>query len=72
MSAPRIYTNGSNLVVDPEVSEDVRAALRLRGETVEQEQFTGTGVQMIGWDRTSGVRILAASDPRKWGFAAAL
>jgi gamma-glutamyltranspeptidase / glutathione hydrolase len=72
VSAPRIYTNGSNLVVDPEVSEDVRAALRLRGETVEQEPFTGTGVQMIGWDRTNGVRVLAASDPRKWGFAAAL
>jgi gamma-glutamyltranspeptidase len=68
-----MYTSGANLVVDPEVSEDVRAALRLRGETVEQETFTGTGVQMIGWERaTSSVRVLAASDPRKGGFAAAL
>jgi gamma-glutamyltranspeptidase/glutathione hydrolase len=73
VSAPRMYTNGANLVVDPEVAEDVRAALRLRGETVEQETFLGTGVQMIGWDRTAtGVKILAASDPRKLGFAAAL
>lgn len=73
VSAPRIYTNGANLVVDPEITEDVRAALRLRGETVEPEAFTGTGVQMIGWDRSGAtVRILAASDPRKLGFAAAL
>jgi len=73
VSAPRIYTNGSNLVVDREISEDTRAALRMRGETVSQEPFNGTGVQMIAWDRTSGtVRILAASDPRKLGFAAAL
>ena len=73
VSAPRMYTHGSNLVVDPEVSEDTRAALRLRGETVAQEPFGGTGVQMIAWDRGGGgVRILAASDPRKLGFAAAL
>jgi gamma-glutamyltranspeptidase/glutathione hydrolase len=73
VSAPRMYTNGANLVVDPEISEDVRAALRLRGETVEQEQFLGTGVQLIGWDRAGGtVRVRAASDPRKLGFAAAL
>jgi gamma-glutamyltranspeptidase/glutathione hydrolase len=74
VSAPRMYTNGANLVVDPEVAEDVRAALRLRGETVEQETFLGTGVQMIGWDRSNanGVKILAASDPRKLGLAGAL
>lgn len=73
VGAPRMFTNGANLVVDPEVAEDVRAALRLRGETVEQETFLGTGVQMIGWDRSaSGVKILSASDPRKLGFAAAL
>jgi len=73
VGAPRMYTNGANLVVDPEISEDVRAALRLRGETVEQEQFLGTGVQMIGWERTGPtVRVLAASDPRKLGMAAAL
>jgi gamma-glutamyltranspeptidase/glutathione hydrolase len=73
VSAPRIFTNGVNMVVDPEISEDVRAGLRLRGETVEQEQFLGTGVQMIGWERSSGsVRILAASDPRKLGFAVAM
>lgn len=73
VSAPRIYTNGSNLVVDREVSEDTRASLRLRGETVSEEPFNGTGVQMIAWDRSpTGVHILAASDPRKIGFAAAL
>jgi len=73
VSAPRMYTDGSNLVVDREVSEDTRAALRLRGETVSQERFDGTGVQMIAWDRSGPtVRVLAASDPRKYGFAAAL
>lgn len=73
VSAPRMYTDGSNLVVERQVSEDTRAALRLRGETVSQERFEGTGVQMIAWDRSSPtVRILAASDPRKFGFAAAL
>lgn len=73
VSAPRMYTDGSNLVVDREVSEDTRAALRMRGETVSQERFDGTGVQMIAWDRSGPtVRVLAASDPRKYGFAAAL
>ena len=73
VSAPRVYTNGSNLVVDPEITEDVRAGLRLRGETVEVEQFLGTGVQMIAWDRSGAdARILAASDPRKLGLAGAL
>jgi gamma-glutamyltranspeptidase / glutathione hydrolase len=72
VSAPRMYTNGSNLSVDPEITEDVRANLRLRQETVEVEQFLGTGVQMIGWDRGTTTRILAASDPRKLGLAAAL
>ena len=43
VSAPRMYTDGSNLVVDREVSEDTRAALRLRGETVSQERFARHG-----------------------------
>jgi gamma-glutamyltranspeptidase/glutathione hydrolase len=73
VSAPRMFTNGANLVVDRQVSQDTRASLRLRGETVEEERFDGTGVQMIAWDRSGpAVRILAASDPRKLGFAAAL
>jgi len=73
VSAPRIHTNGTSILVDSEITEDVRAGLRLRGETVEVEPFNGAAVQMVGWERTgSGVRILAASDPRKYGFAAAL
>jgi gamma-glutamyltranspeptidase/glutathione hydrolase len=73
VGAPRMYTDGRNLSVDRQVSADTRAALRLRGETVVQERFEGTGVQMIAWDRSSAdVHVFAASDPRKLGFAAAL
>ncbi|HSQ61817.1 MAG TPA: gamma-glutamyltransferase [Polyangiaceae bacterium] len=73
VSAPRIHTNGTSVLVDAEISEDVRAGLRLRGETVEPNPFNGSAVQMIGWERgPGGVRVLAASDPRKYGFAAAL
>ncbi len=73
VSAPRIYTNGADVFVDPEVAEDVRVGLAARGESVKDEVFLGSGVQMIAWDRSNGaVRIQAAADPRKQGFAAAL
>ncbi len=72
VSAPRIYTSGADVFLDPEISEDVRVGLAARGETVRDEPFLGTAVQLIAWDRNNGaVRLQAASDPRKQGFAAA-
>ncbi len=72
VSSPRVFTKGPELFVDPEIAEDVREGLRKRGEKVQQERFLGTAVQMVAWDRSGGaVKVLAASDPRKLGFAAA-
>lgn len=70
VSAPRVYTHGKELFVEPEIAEDVRSNLRARGETVLAETMLGTAVQMVAWDRSTS-RIFAASDPRKGGFAAA-
>jgi gamma-glutamyltranspeptidase len=73
VSAPRIHTQGSTLLVDPDVPRDVREGLRSRGENVDDEPFLGSAIQMIAWDRskTGSARLLAAADPRKTGFAAA-
>ena len=70
VGSPRIFTNGKDVLVEPEIPEDVRAGLRARGETVNVEGITFSAVQMIAWDRSTN-RIFAASDPRKAGFAAA-
>jgi len=71
VSSPRIFTNGVDVFVDPEISEDVRAGLRARGESVKDEFILGSAVQMMTWDRSgTKVKILAASDPRKMGFSA--
>jgi gamma-glutamyltranspeptidase / glutathione hydrolase len=74
VGAPRIHvgSSGTELLVEPEVPEDVRQGLHARGETVKEELFTLSAVQMIAWDHSgAGVRLLAASDPRKVGFSAA-
>jgi len=73
VSHPRIHTQGPTLLVDPEIAADVRTGLAARGESVKDEPFTGTAIQMIAWDRTPNapVRLLAAADPRKGGLAAA-
>jgi gamma-glutamyltranspeptidase/glutathione hydrolase len=74
VSAPRVHLVGAapEVIVDPDVPEDVRAGLRARGEQPKEESPGTTAVQMIAWDRSGAVtRILAASDPRKYGFAAA-
>lgn len=73
VSAPRIHTQGPDLLVDPEIPIDVRQALTARGETVKDEPFLTSAVQMIAWKRSPGkpARILAASDPRKAGLSAA-
>lgn len=73
VSHPRVHTQGATLFVDPDLAPDVREGLRTRGETVNDEPFTGSAIQMIAWHRTPGgpVKLLAAADPRKGGFAAA-
>ena len=73
VSAPRFHTQGAELFVDREIPVDVREALARRGETVKEEPFIGSAVQMIAWKRQHGrpAVILAASDPRKGGFSAA-
>ncbi len=72
ISSPRIHVQGSTLYVDPEITSDVRIGLAARGETVKDEVFTTSAVQMIAWNRsTDTATLLAASDPRKAGFAAA-
>jgi gamma-glutamyltranspeptidase/glutathione hydrolase len=75
VSSPRIHTQGADLLVDKDVAVDVRKALEARGEKVKEEPFMGSAVQVIAWERprapSGGVRLLAASDPRKGGLALA-
>ena len=74
VSAPRIFVHGATpeVLVDPEIAEDVRAGMRARGETVREERMLGSGVQMVAWDRHGPQpRLLASADPRKHGFALA-
>lgn len=70
---PRLHTQGAVLFVDPELAPDVREGLRTRGETVKEDPFTGSAIQMIAWERkpSTPVKMLAAADPRKGGMAAA-
>jgi len=74
ISAPRFFTGtSSEMVLEPEFSRDVRDGLVARGETLKDEKFLGTGVQMVAFERgKDGHRkVLAATDPRKSGLAAA-
>jgi gamma-glutamyltranspeptidase / glutathione hydrolase len=74
VSAPRIFVSGATpeILVESEVTEDVRAGLRARGEVVKDELMPFSAVQMVVWDRKgSSTRIFSASDPRKLGLAAA-
>jgi gamma-glutamyltranspeptidase/glutathione hydrolase len=73
VSHPRMHTQGPTLFVDPEIVGDVREGLRNRGETIKDEPFLGSAIQMIAWQRTPNqpVKLLAAADPRKGGMAAA-
>jgi len=73
VSHPRIHTQGPTLLVDAEIASDVRAGLAARGESVKDEPFQGSAIQMIAWERipNAPVKILAAADPRKGGLAAA-
>jgi gamma-glutamyltranspeptidase/glutathione hydrolase len=74
LSSYRVHVStAAEMIVETDMPEDVRAGLKARGEVLKD--FTipiAPAVQMIAWDRgPGGVRLLAASDPRKAGFAAA-
>jgi len=72
VSHPRVHTQGAQLFLDPEISPDAREGLVRRGEQVKDEPFLGSAIQMVAWQRgKDGVKLLAASDPRKAGLAAA-
>ena len=75
VSAPRIHVDGPapEVRVPSDVPEDVRRGLRARGEEVKDETYPFAAVQMVAWEKSAlgGARVLAASDPRKDGFAAA-
>lgn len=74
ISAPRVHHQGSPevVLVEPEITEDVRAGLRLRGYTVNESPAplaVATGV-VVGEENHQRV-LFAASDPRKIGGAPA-
>jgi gamma-glutamyltranspeptidase/glutathione hydrolase len=74
VSAPRIHVTGASaeLTVDGDIVEDVRTGLRARGESLKEEKYPHSAMQLVAWDRSGPhVRLLAASDPRKGGLAAA-
>jgi gamma-glutamyltranspeptidase/glutathione hydrolase len=68
VSSPRIHVQGTELLADPQISVDVRKGLEARGETVKDEPFMGTAVQLVAFENG---KVLAASDPRKGGLALA-
>ena len=73
VSAPRVHVSTSpDLVFESDIPEDVRAGLKARGEVLKESKFGNPAVQMIAFEPMgSFTRVLAASDPRKLGFAAA-
>jgi gamma-glutamyltranspeptidase/glutathione hydrolase len=73
VSAPRFHTQGAELLVDKDIPLDVQWGLSARGETVKDEVFPTAAVQMVAWRRAPGqpTQLLAASDPRRAGLAAA-
>ena len=74
VSAPRIHVNGASdvLLLDADMNEDIRAALRTHGETLKDDPWSRSSMNMIAWDRSGPLpRVFAASDPRKEGMSAA-
>ena len=61
-------TEGATVAVDPAVSQDVRADLTKRGETVTEQKWMGYAVQAIAFE---GGKKLPAADQRKHGSALA-
>ncbi len=75
VSAPRVHIQGAmGLIMLPsDVPQDVKTALRLRGELPRDDPYPNAAVSMVAWERGpfGGARVLAAADPRKEGYAAA-
>ncbi len=74
VSAPRVHVAGllPGIAVDADVSDDVRGGLLLRGESPRVDPVSHTALEMITIDWQGDVPTLrAASDPRKFGVAAA-
>ncbi|MGZ3454786.1 MAG: gamma-glutamyltransferase [Polyangiales bacterium] len=67
---PRIHVWNAKLAVEPGITAEIQADLKSRGEDVNPMDPMNA-VQMIAIDRSSGVSIFAASDPRKGGVALA-
>lgn len=84
VSTPRVHPTGTQLLVETEVPFDVRWGLQARGEQIALVPSTGdpasraagalgpAAVQMIAIERDAqGRHLLAGTDPRKGGMAAA-
>jgi gamma-glutamyltranspeptidase/glutathione hydrolase len=73
VSAPRIHVStGPELFYDADMAPDVVDGLKARGEQPKEGPPMRPAVQMVAWEtRAGGRKLLAASDPRKMGFAAA-
>jgi gamma-glutamyltranspeptidase / glutathione hydrolase len=73
LASSRIHVNASaDVTVEPDMTEDVRAGLKARGEQLKDVSIPiAPAVQIVAWERGAQTRVLAASDPRKAGFAAA-
>jgi gamma-glutamyltranspeptidase/glutathione hydrolase len=75
VAAPRVHVDGSSpdLIVSAEVPEDVRLGLRARGETLREDPYPFSAVQMVAWERgpDGHARVLSAADPRKEGLSVA-
>jgi gamma-glutamyltranspeptidase len=67
---PRIHVWNAKLAVEPGITPEIQADLKSRGEDVNPMDPMNA-VQMIAIDRSNGVSIFAASDPRKGGVALA-
>ena len=66
VSAPRLHIDGPTpeLLVPADVPEDVRQGLRARGETVRDERYPFSAVQMIAWERAPARRRARAQRGR--------
>lgn len=74
VGSPRVHVTGasSELIVDADIVEDVRAGLRSRGEALKDERYPHASMQVVAWERSGArVRLFAATDPRKGGLAVA-
>lgn len=71
VSAPRVHHQGvpEQLLVEREVPEDVRAALRARGhDVVESDGPLGVAQAIVVYEHQGQRQLFAACDPRKGGL----